>query len=198
MGVLAELVPRRCTGTNREGVQCGRPAIPGGTVCSNHGGAAPQTREAARRRLLAGADLAIDYMLSMLEPRAPCETCGRSDADRDPVVLRACQLVLDRAGFHPTISVEHSKPMAAAPYARWMPDEQLAQIAVWIADARQRMAAGEAPPKPNQRAYYDAVDAVDAAEDGILLDDIPAAEEPIQSETVLIPVGFPTPEDVNG
>lgn len=85
MGVLAELVPRRCSGTNREDGQCGRPSIPGGTVCTNHGGKAPQTREAARRRLLAGADLAIDHLLGMLEPRPPCETCGRSDADRDPV-----------------------------------------------------------------------------------------------------------------
>lgn len=41
----------RCTATNRAGRQCGRPPIPGGTVCHLHGGAAPQVAAAAQRRL---------------------------------------------------------------------------------------------------------------------------------------------------
>jgi hypothetical protein len=44
-------VADRCSATNRQGAQCGRPAIPGGTVCRNHGGAAPQVVAGAARRL---------------------------------------------------------------------------------------------------------------------------------------------------
>lgn len=43
--------PRRCNGTNRRGEPCRKPPIPGGTVCSAHGGSAPQVRAAAERRL---------------------------------------------------------------------------------------------------------------------------------------------------
>ena len=54
--------PTRCTAhSKRTGQQCKRWAIPGGTVCTMHGGAAPRVQEAARRRLLAAeavADLA--------------------------------------------------------------------------------------------------------------------------------------------
>ena len=35
----------RCTATNRQGRRCGKPPIPGGTVCCRmHGGAAPQVQ----------------------------------------------------------------------------------------------------------------------------------------------------------
>lgn len=99
---------RRCTATNSAGDQCGRAPIPGGTVCVSHGGGAKPVRFAAQARLMAAADYAIDYLVNLLTPRPPCPACGRSDADRDPVVVRACQLVLDRAGFgpHATIEVE--------------------------------------------------------------------------------------------
>lgn len=44
---------RRCTGTSKQsGERCGRPAIPGGTVCNFHGGKAPQVVAAAQRRLV--------------------------------------------------------------------------------------------------------------------------------------------------
>ena len=42
----------RCRGHRRNGLRCRRWAIRGGFVCPLHGGAAPQVREAARRRLL--------------------------------------------------------------------------------------------------------------------------------------------------
>lgn len=42
---------RRCTARNRTGGQCGRAAIPGGTVCSSHGGNTPAVRAAAARRV---------------------------------------------------------------------------------------------------------------------------------------------------
>src|SRR5687767_359834 len=59
----------RCRGTNRAGAPCGRAPIPGGYVCVLHGGRAPQVQQSAKARLLAGADLAIDYLLKLLEPR---------------------------------------------------------------------------------------------------------------------------------
>ena len=41
----------RCTARNQAGRRCGRASIPGGHVCRMHGGAAPQVRAAAERRL---------------------------------------------------------------------------------------------------------------------------------------------------
>jgi len=96
---------RQCTATNRAGERCKRAPIVGGFVCDIHGGKIPAVRQSARERLLAMVDPALDALLRALQTGPPCEHCGRSDADRDPVVLRAAQLVLDRAGFHPTIAV---------------------------------------------------------------------------------------------
>ena len=43
---------KRCTATSRRtGQQCGLARIPGTTVCAKHGGAAPQVRAAAARRV---------------------------------------------------------------------------------------------------------------------------------------------------
>jgi len=43
---------KRCTATaNRTGKRCGLARIPGTTVCSVHGGSAPQVREAGQRRV---------------------------------------------------------------------------------------------------------------------------------------------------
>lgn len=48
--------PRRCTATSkRSGERCKRPPVVGGSVCSMHGGAAPQVRKAAERRNALGA-----------------------------------------------------------------------------------------------------------------------------------------------
>lgn len=52
---------RRCKARNRRGEQCGQPAIPGGTVCRYHGGAAPHVAARASARhaaALAEADAA--------------------------------------------------------------------------------------------------------------------------------------------
>ena len=43
---------KRCTATSkRTGQRCGLARIPGTTVCAKHGGAAPQVRAAAARRV---------------------------------------------------------------------------------------------------------------------------------------------------
>ena len=45
----------RCSAKTRDGRPCRAHAIRGATVCGAHGGRAPQTREAAKRRLAAAA-----------------------------------------------------------------------------------------------------------------------------------------------
>lgn len=144
--------PRQCTATNRAGARCRRQPIPGGDVCVMHGGGAPQVQRSAKARLLAGADLAIDYLLNLLTPKPPCEHCGRSDADRDPVVVRACQLVLDRSGFHPTLTVEHAAPPNR--YADLTNDDLVEKIQGMLADA---IAIRDAE---HRRALPEATDAV--------------------------------------
>lgn len=97
-----ESLTRQCTATSRSGEPCRRAPIRGGTVCIMHGGKAPQTMEAARLYLNFGRDLAIDAIHRALVSGPPCTVCGRSDSDRDPAVIRAAQIVLDRTGFGPS------------------------------------------------------------------------------------------------
>jgi hypothetical protein len=54
----------RCTAKSKTtGRQCGRPIVPGATVCRYHGGAAPQVKAAAERRLAdAAAVSALDRL----------------------------------------------------------------------------------------------------------------------------------------
>lgn len=42
----------QCKAVNRSGKRCGKPAVPGATVCRNHGAAAPQVAERARLRVV--------------------------------------------------------------------------------------------------------------------------------------------------
>ena len=59
---------RRCRArSKRSGERCRRLAIPGGTVCVMHGGAAPQVAAAARRRL---SDAAARELLPRIAPDA--------------------------------------------------------------------------------------------------------------------------------
>ncbi len=183
-----ESLARRCTATNRHGLPCGRAPIPGGFVCVMHGGAAPAVKASARDRLLLGADRAIDYLLNMLIPRPPCEHCGRSDAERDPTVVRACQLVLDRSGFHPTMAVEQVAP--PVDLSNVTDDEMIERLERLLASARasrdrkQRL-LGEGP-----------IDAI-VIDEGYLVpeddDDAPPAA-PTQQADVPNPDGTGTPD----
>jgi hypothetical protein len=100
-------------------------------------------RKAARERLLAMVDPALDALLRILRVAPPCEHCGRSDADRDPVVLRAAQLVLDRTGFHPSVDVQVQRELQAPAYLQWIPSERLEQMAAWHAEAKAAMERGD-------------------------------------------------------
>jgi hypothetical protein len=134
---------RRCTATNRAGERCGRAPIVGGFVCVMHGGAVPAVRKSARERLLAMVDPALDALLRFLRTGPPCEHCGRTDADRDPLVLRAAQLVLDRTGFHPGIDLHVQPAPAFAQYLPWIPQDRLDLMRAWLTEAKTAMESGD-------------------------------------------------------
>lgn len=69
------------------GGPCNAPAILGGTVCRMHGGSAPQTQDAARRRLAEAADPAAQSLIREA-------TLSEKASDR----IRAASEILDRAG----------------------------------------------------------------------------------------------------
>ena len=155
----------RCTATNRAGERCGRPPIRGGFVCVVHGGRAPQVQRSARERLLALVDPAMDALLRALKTGPQCDACGRSDADRDPVVIKAAQLVLDRTGFHPRLTVQAARPSETPEWARYLTHEELAVVSEFIALAEERLASGadpeDGPPKTD----------IGDVEDGVFVED---------------------------
>lgn len=87
---------RRCTAhlTDGSGERCRKAAILGGVVCGTHGGSAPQVKRSARERLLEAADPAAARLVRALE------------SEDERAAIRAAQIILDRAGLHPTQGVE--------------------------------------------------------------------------------------------
>lgn len=144
---------RQCTGTNRAGERCQRQPIPGGTVCINHGGAIPNVQQAAKLRLLAMVEPILTTFEEILTAwhRVTCTGCGNVDANGvkcvgcgkptgDPApVIRIGQLVLDRAGFHPTLTIEAQPPGVDLSHLTLLEladrAERIAQIARSSADA---------------------------------------------------------------
>ena len=176
---MEALTRRQCTGTNRAGEQCRRAPIPGGSVCAVHGGKAPQVMEAAKRRLLVGRDLAVDALLAALSSEAPpCPACGRSDTDRDPAVIRAAQIVLDRAGFGPTSTLLSVHSSGDAAYVQWMTSEELVLLNSMFIEAKRRMEAGE--PLPEHRSQASLGPAL-PVEEGVCVE-VEPVEEPRMSE----------------
>ena len=75
----------------------------GGNVCRAHGGAAPQTKAKAQRRLQQAADVLVQRLLSFA-----------LDGDvADPVALAAIRDALDRAGMNAKTAVEITAPYRA-------------------------------------------------------------------------------------
>jgi hypothetical protein len=87
--VLARIPRPKCRATNRAGNPCGRYAIPGGMVCSTHGGKAPQVRDKARIRLIGMIEPALQVLSDVMAD----EKAAHADK------LRAANSVLDRAGY---------------------------------------------------------------------------------------------------
>lgn len=60
-----------CSATSKAtGKPCGRTAIPGGSVCRYHGGAAPQVKAKAMERLMALQAPAVDTLSWLMKKRA--------------------------------------------------------------------------------------------------------------------------------
>ncbi len=87
----------QCTATNRKGNQCGKPAIKGGNVCRIHGGAAPQVKKAAARRVL---EALVAPALIQLRRLVDDPTVA------DPVKFAAIRDILDRTGYKAPLQVE--------------------------------------------------------------------------------------------
>jgi hypothetical protein len=127
---------RQCTATSKgTGERCARAPIPGGSVCASHGGKAPMTIAAAKERLLFMVEPAMEALHRILLRNPPCEVCGRSDDDKNPVVVRAAQIVLDRCGFgpHATITLEP----APSPYSNLSNDQMIEHLEKLLAVARR-------------------------------------------------------------
>jgi len=96
---------RQCSAHAKQtGRRCRQPAIPGGTVCRYHGGAAPQVQRSAQARLAALVDPAIERLAQLLT------------SDKDAAAYRAVKDVLDRAGLKPkeqvTVTGQDGAPLA--------------------------------------------------------------------------------------
>lgn len=88
---------RQCTAKAKStGKRCEQSAIRGGTVCWKHGGAAPQVKAAAERRLATLVDPAINALAKILA----------GDAQTASDLIRAAQIVLDRTGHGPSSKLE--------------------------------------------------------------------------------------------
>jgi terminase small subunit-like protein len=61
---------RQCSATNRQGKQCGKYPILGGSVCRLHGGAAPQVAQKAARRV-------ADMLADAIDPDRVLREAGR-------------------------------------------------------------------------------------------------------------------------
>jgi hypothetical protein len=185
---------RKCTATSAAGTPCGAWAIVGGTVCHYHGGATPGARQAAQNRMLALLSPALERLARILQTSPPCETCGRSDTDLDPSVVKAIQIVLDRTGFAPHIKVDFTQDTTTG-YEKWLTDSELTQITEFIANAERRMAAGQ-PRQDIPLAPMVDVRVIDATTNEDVTEYIPAscgspeglAETPTVPDANLLPV----------
>lgn len=105
-----ELGRRRCTATARSGDRCRNRPIVGGAVCRFHGGAAPQVRKSAHRRLMESVDPALAKLEALLDiPLAEWRMLHPGTDNSGPVyrpvgishadALRAIEAILDRTGY---------------------------------------------------------------------------------------------------
>src|SRR6185369_14903301 len=108
--------------------------------CPMHGGGIPAVREAAKRRLLAMVDPVLSAFEEILESwqRTTCPACGKPTGDTAPVI-RVGQLVLDRAGFHPSVDVTvRSGESPFAELLHWLPTDRLELMQQWLTEAEAK------------------------------------------------------------
>jgi hypothetical protein len=145
MPTQSTLPARMCGATNRDGTACKRAPIRGGTRCTLHGGNSPLARMKASEALAAAAWPAAEVLFEIIErwKERVCPTCGLPKGD-PTAVIRAAQVVLDRTGFHPSMTLEVAQGSTSRvhEYMAWVPQEQLEQISQWLREAEDRMRRG--------------------------------------------------------
>lgn len=107
-----------CGAKTSSGSPCRKPPMQGATRCRLHGGASPNSLDAARRRLLAAADPAAARLVDMATntDKVKVKKVDKDGAVHevevprydDRVQLRAAEAVLDRAGLPRMQAIEHS------------------------------------------------------------------------------------------
>ena len=104
----------QCTATAKStGERCQRPAIKGGSVCYQHGGAAPQVQEKAQERLDQMADSTTATVQSQIED-LEAEYEAAEDPEQKLDIMREIRqlwkIILDRTGHGPTSRREVTGP----------------------------------------------------------------------------------------
>lgn len=106
----------------------------------------PHARMKAMDTLAAAALPAARVLLQIIDDheQTACDKCGRPTGDPGPVI-RAAQIVLDRTGFHPSMTVNFKRPTEDRSWMRHLDTEELEQLSRLIAEAKARQARGETP-----------------------------------------------------
>lgn len=102
----------QCTATAKStGDRCQRPAIKGGTVCYQHGGAASQVQRKAQERLDEMADSTTATIQSQIDD-LEAEYERAETADEKLAIMsemrRLWKIILDRTGHGKTETKEHT------------------------------------------------------------------------------------------
>jgi hypothetical protein len=198
---------RQCTGTNRAGARCQRQPIPGGAVCVLHGGSIPAVQSAAKLRLIAMVEPILTTFEEILaawhrvtctgcghvdENGVKCVGCGKPTGDPAPVI-RIGQLVLDRSGFHPTLTVEQAAPPHNE-YTDATEDELIERLETMLESVRASRDLKNQQPRLGAGVIDAVIDeGFEVPEDGAE----PAASgtpPPIQEPGVPFPTGNDTPD----
>lgn len=129
----------QCTAHRSKGRgPCKAQAIAGGAVCRVHGGGAPQVKLAAKLRLAALVDPAIDVIMKALKP-------GKLRKGEERIAketqIRTAFLLLDRTGHGPGQKLTLDGDVGI----------DLDSLRTSLSDKLARFAArvGERPPKPS-------------------------------------------------
>lgn len=126
-----------CGALTSSGTPCRRYTIRGGTRCTLHGGGSPEARRVAEEMLAVARVPAARVLLRLIEDWEAdrCETCGRPSGDPGPII-RAATVVLDRAGLHPSMSVQVTRERDNS-FADLSDDDLIAQLEEMLQSARE-------------------------------------------------------------
>jgi hypothetical protein len=127
------MVPtQQCRAISRNtGEQCKRMVPAGFNVCHKHGAHLPSVKAAARRRLEFLAHPAVERVARFIE-----------EEGHDPsIVLRAAQLVLDRTGYGPSMTIQQAtaSPFTEDELMSEFTDEEFAAIEPIVMAALARL-----------------------------------------------------------